>query len=62
MNTNNIIQFSIAAVIAAAVAIIGTLKLSAESFPVVAAAMGYLTVVGLIAMVSVDYRKVGRSY
>lgn len=62
MNTNNIIQFSIAAVIAAAVALVGTLKLSASSFPVVAAAMGYLTVVGLIAMVSGDYRKVGRSY
>ncbi len=66
MNTNNVIQFSIAAAIAAAIAsvaaLVGTLKLSASSFPVLAAAIGYLTVVALIAMVTGDYRKIGRSY
>lgn len=62
MNNNNIIQYSIGGLFAATIALLSAVKLTAAAFPVVAAIVGYATVLALFAIASGDYRRVERSY
>jgi hypothetical protein len=62
MNNNNIIPISVVVAITAILAALASVKVAAVTFPIVAAAVGYITAATVILMAAGDYRANGRSY